>query len=426
MDKLKFTGLGACQEVGRSSFLIDFGPKIILDRGLKITSDGAEAPLPVKTNIDAAIISHAHLDHSGDLPSLFNEGAPITFLTSETLEIAELLWHDTLKIAKFEGKPANYTKQEIEKAKKFAFPIEYKKRLRASKDFDIEFLQAGHILGSALTKLYFKNKTLLYTGDFKVKDSKLLPDADLGKETVDYVIIESTYGDREHAPRKEEEKKFIKSVKRTIESNGIALLPSFAVGRSEELAELLYENNLDFPIYFDGMGQKAAKISLNHPDKLRDPKKHKMSLKRVKWIKSQKDRINALKKPCAIITTAGMLAGGPAMFYLERIAKDSNSSILFTGYQVEGTPGRHLIEHGTIQLPEKEIPSSLTVEKFDFSGHASQDEMLYALKKWSPEKIVLVHGDEEVIPVFKEKIESVLGIDTIVPVAGKTIEIDTL
>jgi len=415
MEKIIFTGLGACQEVGRSSFLIEAKDHILLDRGVKLNPELTEYPLPVTTNLDAVLISHAHLDHSGDLPHLFLTGNPLTYLTQETLELSELLWHDTLKIAGFEGMDANFSKEEINRTKHYSFPLTYKKEVQITENTSIELRNAGHILGAAITKFYFKKHSLIYTGDFRVEDTRLMPEADLNFGSTDFLIIESTYGDRNHDPRKIEEKKLIEAVKNVTENNGIVLIAAFAVGRSEEILDILFEGKISVPVYFDGMGQKAARISLKHQDKLRNPKRLEQALENAVWIKKDKQRKEALKQPCVIVSTAGMLGGGPIMFYLQKLWNDPSSALFLSGYQVKGTVGRKLLEENILDLPQKSVRPNLLVKQFDFSGHASQSEMIKAIKKWSPQKILLVHGDKEVMPVFKQKIIEETGIETIIP-----------
>ena len=150
---VKITFKGASQEVGRSSFLIDDGDKILLDYGVKLTPKGVEYPLPVKTNINAAIISHAHLDHSGNVPHLFQETDCLVYMTPPTLSIAKILWFDTLKIARLEGLVANFSKEEIAKTEKFTFPVGYGKPMDITDNTSMILYDAGHIVGSALTEL---------------------------------------------------------------------------------------------------------------------------------------------------------------------------------------------------------------------------------------------------------------------------------
>ena len=419
----KITGLGACREVGRSSFLVDAGDKILLDRGVKLTPEKIEYPLAVNTNLDAAIISHAHLDHSGDLPHLFVKSRPVCYMTPPTLDLAELLWHDSLKIAGIEGYDAKFSKAEIRRTRKFTFPLGYRTRIDITDKVSLEFFDAGHIVGSAITKLTFNNTSLVYTGDFKVVETRLLNKANIKLGHVDYVITESTYGDSDHPDRYKVEKEFVDACLRTVENNGFAIVPAFAVGRSHELIDILIEHKVGCPIYLDGMSQKAANITLKYPKYLKDAKTLKKALRKARWIRSDRDRKRALEEPAIIVTTAGMCDGGPVLNYIKRLYNDEKSAIFLTGYQVEGTQGRRLLEEGLITIDGKEYRPKCTIKKFDFSAHPGQSEMLKALRKWNPKRVFLVHGDPPKITTFKKKIEEELGIEATIMEFGKTFRV---
>lgn len=418
-------GLGACREVGRSSFLLDFGEKILMDRGIKLSSEETEYPKPVKTNLDAIIISHAHLDHSGDLPPLFLESDSLCYMTQPTLAVAEVLWQDTLKIAGYEGVDAKFSKQEIERTKRYSFPLIYNKPLDITHKCSMQFFDAGHILGAALTRLDFSNKSFLYTGDFNPIETRLHEGADVkGVGEVDYVLCESTYGGKEHPPRKQVEKEFIAAIKETLENGGHAIVPAFAVGRSQEIVDLLLEAKINAPIYFDGMCQKISRIYLNYGEYLKSKNELSTALKNTEWIKSDRDRKKVLQKPSVIVATAGMLAGGPILHYIKQLYSDPNSSILLTGFQVKDTPGELLKSTGTIPIDEEEFKVDCKVHAFDFSAHADTAGMLSCFKQWNPEKILLCHGDPEAVDEFKQTIEEQTGIEAIALEAGKKVQLD--
>ncbi len=408
------TGLGGCREVGRSCFLLDAGEKFLLECGIKLSPGGTEYPLPLQTNVNSVIISHAHLDHSGNLPHLFLKSNPLCYMTPPTLELAEILWHDTLKIAGIEGTAEKFSKEEIQRTKQYSFPLAYKRSIEIASNTSLEFFNAGHILGSAMTKLDFGSFSLLYTGDFKVEETSLLEKADLKVGSVDFVLMESTYGDRDHPPRKRVERNFVEKVKETVENGGRAIIPAFAVGRSQEVIEVLYKSRVKFPVYLDGMAQRVALASMKYPDYLKDPKTLKSAHKKTQWVKNRRQRQRVLDEPCAIVTTAGMLEGGPVLSYLKKAYNDPNSSVLMTGYQVEGTQGRRLFEDGVIFIDGQDYRVKCKIEKFDFSAHASQSNMVKAVKKWSPREVMLVHGDYEKARLLRKRIVEELGINTVI------------
>lgn len=422
---ISLQGLGACREVGRSSFLLDVGEKILLDRGIKLSSETTEYPSPIKVNLDAAIVSHAHLDHSGDLPHLFMQSNALCYMTQPTLDIAEILWHDTLKIAGYEGIDAHFSKNEIERTKKYSFPLIYRRRLEITHKCSLQFFDAGHILGAALTRLDFVGKSFLYTGDFNPIETRLHPSADVkGVGQVDFVLCESTYGDRDHEPRKIVEKRFIEAVKETLDNGGSVVLPAFAVDRSQEIVDVLIDNNIDAPIFFDGMCQKVSSVYMRYPEYLKDAKFLSNALKDVVWVRSHRDKKKVLEEPCVVVATAGMLAGGPVLEYVKRIQSDEKSAIFLTGFQVPQTPGEQLLSKGVITIDGEDFVPRCHVQQFDFSAHADLSSMLDAFKHWNPQKIILCHGDEPVILKFKEIIERELGIETVALKLDEKIELE--
>lgn len=417
--------LGAAREVGRSGFLVESEDNILLDYGLKFGPENkTEEPLPIKQHLDAIVVSHAHMDHSGDVPKLFSNSNALTYLTPPTLELSNLLWEDALKIAGHEGVHAGFSRDELHRIQRYSFPVGYKRKLHITQDVIMEFLDAGHISGSALTKLTFdNNKTLLYTGDLNPMETRLHCGTDLKAGKVDSLIIESTYGNRNHPPRKELEKVFAEEVQDIIDRGGWALVPSFAIGRGQEVIEILYSHKVEAPIFYDGMGQKAARIMLNYPQYLKDPKNLKKALGTAIFVRGLKDRKNALKKPSVLVASAGMMQGGPILYYTRKLRLDPNSKLFFTGYQAAGTIGRQVLETKRFVEEGMEMEINLEVEKFDFSAHAQKDDLLKAVGKWNPEKIFLVHGDFGIMEFFKERLRE-QGFNRVeMPKRGQTLKL---
>lgn len=407
MTEHKLHFLGAGNEVGRSAFLLDIGEQILLDYGVKLHADKTFYPLPIKTNLHAAILSHAHLDHSGHLPFLYRHHHPfMSFLTSPTLDVAKLLWQDTLKISKGEGGILHFEKPDIEKTEHYCFTLPYCKKTLITKKTSLELFDAGHILGSAISRLDFGNKSLVYTGDLNPTETRMFNGADLNFGETNYLMIESTYGDRNHPPRKKIEKEFVDQVNSTIENGGTCVIPAFAVGRTQEILEILDYYKVKHRIYLDGLGQKTTQICLNYPEYFSDSKILKKAVEKVTFVKGRKERKKILEQPSIVVTTAGMLQGGPVHYYLENIHDNPNSSVLLTGYQVEDTPGRKLLDSGIIDLQTQAVKVNCFVHKYDFSAHSSQHNLLKTIKKANPELVICVHGDEKVIKVFQEEISN--------------------
>ncbi|HIH09613.1 MAG TPA: MBL fold metallo-hydrolase [Candidatus Diapherotrites archaeon] len=420
---VKITFKGASQEVGRSAFLLDDGDKILLDYGVKLTPNGIEYPLPIKTNLNAAIISHAHLDHSGNLPHLFEETNCLSYMTPPTLDIAKILWFDTLKIAGLEGMDAKFSKESIAKAEKFTFPIGYDKHMDITESSSVVFRNAGHIVGSAITELHMPNSSIVYTGDFRYTETRLHGPAQLEKiRDCDVLITECTYGDRDHPDRKETEKRFVESVQETIDRGGKVLLPAFAVGRSQEILDVLNEYKVNAPVFFDGMGQKVAEIYLKNPSYLKNPKMLAKALQRVNWVRNAKLRKQAQKEPCIIVCTSGMMQGGSVYAYLPQIYNDKSSKIILSGFQVDETPGKILMETGKLDIDGVNVTVKAGIERYDFSAHAGREELLRAINKLSPQKVVCVHGDAEVTKKFAKAVKDE-GYIAIIPELGKEMEL---
>jgi putative mRNA 3-end processing factor len=361
------------------------------------------------------------LDHSGALPELFNEANSFVYMTLPTLELSKILWRDSIKIAKSEGLTPSFTSNEINKTEKFTFTIPFRKKIHLSENTSIELFDAGHILGSSITKIQSK-KTVVYSGDFKVEETRMFKGMDKKIGKADVLVIESTYGDRNHRNRKELEKEFVEEVNETISKGGFAIIPAFAVGRSQEVIDILFENKVQGEIFFDGMGQKVARTTLEFPELLKNPKSLGKALHSANWIKKGKRNI-ALRKPSVIVASAGMLEGGPVLWYLKKLFKDKNSSIFLTGYQVEGTNGRNLLERKVLDLDGERIKVKNEVKQFDFSAHASQRELIELAKLTEPELVVCIHGDKEVIKVFQATLKSE-GFNSVAPRMGEEIKLD--
>ena len=172
-------------------------------------------------------------------------------------------------------------------------------------------------------------------------------------------------------------------------------------------------------IYYDGMGQKAANVMLKYPQYLRDPKALKKALESVFWVRSGKERKDALKKPCVIVASAGMLQGGPILFYIRKLRLETRSKLFFTGFQAERTAGRKLYETHKLEIDNESLDVAFETVRYEFSAHAQRDDMLKALNKWSPQRAFLVHGDPDVMNTFAEQIKG-LGIKPVIPERGKT------
>ena len=406
--------LGASREVGRSAFMINTDKKIIADYGIKIFDESGKPKFPLETPLkpDLAILSHAHLDHSGCIPALYKQDKIRWYATPPTKEICEVLWQDSMKIM---GDGLPYNISHFNKALKYWAPLLYNQTIQTG-ETKLKLIDAGHIAGSAMIELEYKEKTMLYTGDFKCEDTFMHKGAKF-VEGVDVLMMESTYAKREHPPRKEVEQHFMEEVEETLAQGGNVLLPSFALGRTQELISTIRHYNKDVPVFVDGMGREITKIYLNYPKYIKNPNSFKKDVRSVLLVQSIADKRAATRRPSVIITSAGMMNGGPVLNYLFNL--NNRSKVIFTGYCVEGTNGWKLQNKGYITKDDEDLQVDLPVAYFDFSAHAGRSEILQFIKKANPEKVILVHGDKP--EEFAQELKEEFGYDALAPLPGERV-----
>ena len=405
--------LGAAGEVGRSAFQVNCdGTNFLLDYGVMFGKPrGAPPtyPLHVKPrDIDSVIITHAHLDHSGCVPSLFVSGNCNVYATAPTFDLSQLLIRDMIKIEK---NSHSFGSPEIENMMQKSKIIGFKEKIsRGNASFELR--SSGHVVGGSTVIVESNNKKLFYTGDINLRGSRLLPPADLDIGEMDMVITESTYSQENQMPRKDSEKGLIDFANEVMDRKGTLFIPSFSVERSQEVASVLISSGFKHKIIMDGMALKVNDVLLRYPDYLRNPDIFKDVMNRVVAVNDHKERKRALTEPCVVISPAGMLVGGNAVYYLQQLAFDDKNGIALVSYQGEGTPGRKLLDTGKVETRGKDINVSAEVKQFQFSGHADRDSLFDMIKnlKGNP-KIMTVHGDNESCTRFAEEIHEKFGFE---------------
>ena len=363
-------------------------------------------------DIDSVIITHAHLDHSGCVPSLFVSGNCNVYATAPTFDLSQLLIRDMIKIEK---NSHSFGAPEIENMMQKSKSLEFKEKVtRGNARFELR--SSGHVLGGSTVLVESGNKRLFYTGDINLRGSRLLPPADLDIGEVDMVITESTYSQENQMPRKDSERGLIEFANEVIDRKGTLFIPSFSVERSQEIASVLIGSGFKHRIIMDGMALKVNEILLRYPEYLKDPEIFKDVIDRVVAVNDHKERKRALKEPCVVISPAGMLVGGNAVYYLQELAFDDRNGIALVSYQGEGTPGRKLLDTGKVETRGKDLNVAAEVKKFQFSGHADRDSLFEMIKnlKGNP-KILTVHGDDESCTRFAEEIHEQFGFDARAP-----------
>ena len=420
---MKITILGSGKEVGRSGFLVTSNnTNVLLDYGVMLKREPS-FPIHVRPkDISTVVLTHAHLDHSGHIPSLFLSGSNISVLgTNPTFELSDLLIEDMLKISGF-YLPFEYA--DLNNMMSHSKTLQYKEKHLVN-DMEITLYESGHIIGGSSILVEVEGKRIFYTGDINKRGSKLLRPADLDLPEVDILIIESTYSQTEQAPREESEKNLVQFAYDVIERGGTLFIPAFSVERAQEIACVLKASNFKHRISMDGMALKANEIMLRNPSFLRDPDGFKKIIMEVEWVKGWQRRKHLVKEPGVIISPAGMLVGGTALFYLQEIAKNPNNGIALVSYQGKGTPGRLLLEKGLVSYNGKTKKSLAEVKHYEFSGHSSRTELFEILGKIKGNpRVLTVHGDDMSCTKFASEIKEKYGFDAIAPDNGQIVEVN--
>lgn len=425
---IRMSCLGGFREVGRSCLLLQTPEsKVMLDCGVNIASEDfayphLDAPEFNPKNLDAVVITHAHLDHCGFLPYLFKYGyeGPV-YCTEPTRDIMTLMQLDYIDIAEKENKKLLYNSKDVKELVNRTICLDFGEVTDITPDFRLTLFNAGHILGSSMVHLNIGDgyHNLLYTGDYKYGKTQILAPAISNFQRVETIVSESTYGGSKNVqPKASESEDFLSTIiERTIKRGGKALIPVLGVGRAQEVMVLidrmLRERKIpDVPIYVDGMVWDITAIHTAYPEHFNKNlknlifrKKHNPFLNSCfKQPGSQKERINLVEEegPCVILATSGMLVGGPSVFYLENLAEDKKNSLVFVSYQGKGSLGR-VIQRGdkevTIRVTSRKretLPINLEVYTVEgLSGHSDRKQLMNFMHRLhpKPKKVIINHGE---------------------------------
>lgn len=423
--EIKLHFLGGAKEVGGSAILIELnGYRLLLDCGIR-QSTGKD-PLPDFRKIqelggvDAIIISHAHMDHTGTLPLISKEYplAPI-YATIMTIDLTRVLLYDSIKLMnrKEEGIPV-YAASDVEMLFTRMHGCRFEETLEILPGIKLTMYQAGHIAGAACIFLESKEGSLFYTGDFSGFSQNTIEGIRIPKLRPDVIITEATYGDKLHANRQVEEKALVDVVKECIEKNGKMVIPAFALGRAQEVLLILKRamNRGEIPkvkVYADGMVREMNAVYSRHPWYLKNSLAKKIMKgndifysDEIQPVGIKDDRMKLLNGSEAkiFVASSGMLTGGPSAMYAEKIAPMENGYIIITGYQDEEAPGRQIQqllesaeEERFLTLNEHRVPVRCILKKVSLSAHGDKSEIQGLLERLSARHIFLVHGDSRVI-----------------------------
>ncbi len=418
---MKFIFHGGAGEVGKSCIEVD--GRFLLDCGLKITEDGTVYPKESDNeHIKAVFLSHAHLDHCGALPLFNKNGLNCSiFCNSMTQHTAKILMKDSYHIELINKQHPIYHRENLMSVIGLMEKVKYNKKYKID-GATFSFHYAGHIPGASSILLEIDGRKILYTGDFNTQDTHLMKGASYDNfDDIDILITEATYGDRPHPRREEEEEKFLGKVGDVLQRGGNVLIPAFAVGRAQEVIEILSRRNFDVPIYLDGMAKKVSNLYKNKPEFISNHQKYSQALSKVKYIKKARERKEIVKEQSIIITTSGMLDGGPVIDYLGYFYHNPKNGVFLTGYQGEGSNGRLLMDEGRVFIDGTRVKMKAEVEKFDFSAHAGREEIVEMINTISPKNLVLQHGDTEPLNSLYEEFKDKYNV--VVPGVEETIDL---
>ncbi|WP_254543517.1 beta-CASP ribonuclease aCPSF1 [Halomarina pelagica] len=427
---VRISTLGCCREVGRASFILSTPEtRILVDCGDKPGSDDVpylqvpEALGSGANSLDAVVLTHAHLDHSALVPLLFKYGydGPI-YCTEPTRDLMGLLTLDYLDVAAKEGRTPPYQSEMVREAIKHTIPLEYGDVTDIAPDVKLTFHNAGHILGSAVSHFHIGDGlyNVAFSGDIHYKDTRLFNGAVNEFPRVETLVLESTYGGRNdyQTDQEDSERKLVEVINRIYDEGGKVLIPAFAVGRSQEIMLVIEEAMRtgkipEMPVHLDGMIWEATAIHTTYPEYLRDDLRDRIFHEDENpFLSPQFNHIDGGEEErqeiadgdqCIILSTSGMVTGGPIMSWLEHVGPDPKSTMVFVGYQAQGTLGRR-IQNGWDEIPingyggrANTLQLKLDVETVDgFSGHADRNGLMNFVRTMNPrpEKVLCVHGDE--------------------------------
>ena len=442
---MKLHFLGAAKEVTGSCIVIETRrSKFLLDCGQRQGHEKESRPgFPFNPReIDFVVLSHAHLDHSGLLPKLVAEGFDgMIYSTVATRDVAELLLKDSAKIQKeadeYEVMPMFTEEDVVQTVDKFSVS-EWNVPVDASEDISVTFRDAGHILGASISVVDICGAgRLVYTGDIGHGRSPIM-NAPAKLNNTDFLIIESTYGAKRH-PAVNPKERLKQIILDTYANKGKVLIPVFAVGRSQEilyiLKQLYEEKKLpNIPVYFDTpLGAETTSLYRHHQNYLRAEFRssflrgeNPFHFGRLDFIRGNNRSLDVASsgEPCVVIAASGMLTGGRILNHLKTTLEDSNSSLVFVGYQAEGTPGREILGgKKRVEIEEKSYQVKLNVFYIPgLSAHADADGLFSFVNSAEllPKKIFVVHGEPENAEALRRRIINNLRIDTFVPERGYT------
>ena len=473
---MKITFLGATKTVTGSNFLVEAaGKKFLVDCGMwqgssELDTQNAEDFEFNVNEIDFMLLTHAHIDHSGRIPKLYKEGfrnkiyahkatcdlCTLMLPDSGHIQEMESQWKNKKRLRKGEKEiPPIYTAEEALKSLEIFEPVQYDQIVEITPEITVRFNDAGHMLGSSIIELWVKEdgketKTV-FTGDLGNNDLPLL-DSPTMIESADYLVMESTYGSRKHLRNDEKAEMFLNIVSETLDNGGTVVIPSFAVGRTQEIVYEInklkeqkddeefrrkYKTLMKASVYVDSPLAISATEVFRENTNLFDEEIRKeiergdnpLEFPGLEFTRTadESKALNEDQRPSIIISASGMCEVGRIKHHLKHNLWNPKSTILFVGYQAPGTLGHSIVDGAkTVKIFGEEIAVNARIEYIEgYSGHADQDGLMNFIYSFitKPKHIFLVHGENEAQEVFKERVESEAGISVTIPEFGETYDV---
>jgi Cft2 family RNA processing exonuclease/predicted nucleic acid-binding Zn-ribbon protein len=429
---VRFLGLGGCNEVGASAYLLEIGDRrILVDCGIRVRETDPNRLGPDITEVDrldAVVLTHAHADHVGWLPALVRRAGNFDiYTTPETQRLAPLMLQDCRSqlertmasrqlLRRHGGRsqtadPSPYERADVEEVERRLLPLNWGEEIGLRGGIRVSLHRAGHLLGASSALIEVEDRKVLVSGDIATFPQRTVEALYWPSSVVepDLLILEATYGDRKHEPRPTQERLLADRVSRVVSGGGIALIPCFALGRAQEILSILSEAMRAqvipiFPVWIDGLIDKVNEIyrSLGRLDLQGDFREVRTQGWRPEEVIEQ-----ARREPCAIVATSGMMTGGPMIEYAEKLAGQRNTRLLFSGYLDEDSPGRRILgvaqswrgpEEVIVQGQygeERRIRIAVPPELISLSAHADQAGLMQTVREAGPRNIALVHAQAD-------------------------------
>ncbi len=468
---MKLTFYGAVGGVTGSNHLIEEnGYKILVDCGM-FQGSSSDKRLNYEelqydpAKIDIVLLTHAHIDHSGRIPLLYKKGFKGEVIcTRATKGLCEIMLPDSAHIQEYETEYKNrkrkragkapleplYDKTDVQEALNHFRAVDYNNVIKINDLISVRFRDAGHILGSSIIELWAregdKNVKAVFSGDIGKFDTPIIMDPSY-IDSADYLIMESTYGNKRHVYKENAEEKMFEIIEETIRNNGTVIIPSFAVGRTQEMIygfnkqidlKDRYEIIKNVPVYVDSpLAISATEVFKKNTESFDDEAKkyilggdNPLDFENLVFTRTADESklINKTEGPKIIISASGMCDAGRIKHHLKHNLWKANTTVLFVGYQAQGTLGRRILDGaGKVNIFGDTIKINARVEMIDgFSGHGDMDDLdkFVTSFKEKPKNVFLVHGEREQVSAFSKRLEESYGVSTTIPEMGETYELE--